>query len=136
MVVTIAIIAVAVVGIAYGFSAVVRSAGDAQEQATLDAAAQYVAGYLQSDIDVRYRVCTTSYFVAEPHEFASTYPQVEVDGSAWPESFAVDLSVPDPGLGYSSLGRCSADYGVQEITFTVSDGPTSVSRTVWKGDQS
>jgi hypothetical protein len=60
-----------------------------------------------------------------------------VDGSAWsgPARFAVDLSVPDPGLGYSSLGHCSADYGVQEIAITVSEGTSSVGLTVWKGAQ-
>ena len=49
-VVTLAIISIAVVGIAYGFSAAVRGAGDAQVQAELDAAAQTAAGYLQSDL--------------------------------------------------------------------------------------
>ena len=137
MVVTIAILAIAVVGIAYGFSAVVSSAGDAQVQATLNGAAQYVSEYLQSDANVPYAPCAHSYTVAAPPQFASTYPRVMVDGGEWtgPESFAVDLSVPDPGLGYPSLGHCSADYGVQEITLTVSDGTSSVGLTVWKGAQ-
>ncbi|MGD1033895.1 MAG: prepilin-type N-terminal cleavage/methylation domain-containing protein [Candidatus Dormibacteria bacterium] len=135
MVVTIAIIAIAVVGIAYGFSAIVSSAGNAQVQATLNGAAESVSEYLQSDTDVPYVACATSYRASPPPQFASNYPRVMVDGSAWPASFAVDLSDPAPGPGYSSLGNCSADYGVQEITITVSDGTTSVERTVWKGAQ-
>lgn len=139
MVVTIAIIAIAVVGIAYGFSAVVSSAGNAQVQATLNGAAQYVSQYLQSDTDVPYVPCAASYRVAAPAQFASTYPRVTVDGSSWlpatPVRFAVDISDPDPGLGLSSLGSCAADYGVQEIPITVSEGTNSVELTVWKGAQ-
>ncbi len=137
MVVTLAIISIAVVGIVYGFSAIVRSAGDAQEQATLDGAAQYVADYLQSNTSVPYAACTTSYSPPAPAELSSSYPQVLVDGGSWPQSFPVELATANPGLVYSSpFGPCAsggADYGVQQITFTVSDGPISVSRTVWKG---
>jgi prepilin-type N-terminal cleavage/methylation domain-containing protein len=143
MVVAIAIIAIGVVGIAYGFSAVVRSAGDAQGQATLDAAAQTVADYLQSDTPpLTYLPCVAHYAVAAPSGFTTAYPHVLVDGYSWPLkpiNFPVNVSMANSTLGYPSLkgsATCAfnqADYGVQEITFTVSEGSSSVSRTVWKG---
>ena len=135
MVVTIAIIAIAVVGHR------LRLLGHCQQRRRCPGAGNpqrgggIVSEYLQSDTDVPYVACATSYRASPPPQFASNYPRVMVDGSAWPASFAVDLSDPAPGPGYSSLGHCSADYGVQEITITVSDGTTSVERTVWKGAQ-
>lgn len=55
MLVALGVISIAVVGIAYGFSAVVRSSGEAQTQATLDGAARYLADYLQPGAPVGYQ---------------------------------------------------------------------------------
>ncbi|MGD0448122.1 MAG: prepilin-type N-terminal cleavage/methylation domain-containing protein [Candidatus Dormibacteria bacterium] len=126
MVVTLAIISIGVVGIAYGFSAAVRSAGYAQVQAELDAAAQSAAGYVQT-ID-SYQPCatTTTYALpAPPPEITSSVTQVSESNSA-----------SNPGYTGSGCGGQVADYGVQEITITVSDGSDSVIRAVWKGDSS
>jgi prepilin-type N-terminal cleavage/methylation domain-containing protein len=139
MLVTIAVIGVGVVGIAYGFTAVVRSSGDTQEQATLDGAAHYLADYMQSDADVAYLACATSYTAP-----STTSPSAESaayldDGVSWPSTFPVAVSSPNPTPGYASLDPCSAstdDYGVQEITITVTDHGISVTQVVWKDDLS
>ena len=139
MLVTIAIIGIGVVGIAYGFTAVVRSSGDTQEQATLDGAAHYLAGYMQSDADVAYQACATSYpapSMTDPSAAAAAYLN---DGVSWPSSFAAAVSSLSPTPGYASLDPCSTstdDYGVQEITITVTDHGISVTQVVWKDDLS
>jgi len=139
MLVTIAIIGIGVVGIAYGFTAVVRSSGDTQEQATLDGAAHYLAGYMQSDADVAYQACATSYpapSMTDPSAAAAAYLN---DGVSWPSSFAAAVSSLSPTPGYASLDPCSTstdDYGVQEITITVADHGVSVTQVVWKDDLS
>jgi len=139
MLVTIAIIGIGVVGIAYGFTAVVRSSGDTQEQATLDGAAHYLAGYMQSDADVAYQACATSYpapSTTDPSAAATAYLN---DGVSWPSSFAVAVSSSAPSPGYASLQTCGAtthDDGVQEITITVTDHGISVTQVVWKDDLS
>jgi prepilin-type N-terminal cleavage/methylation domain-containing protein len=134
MLVAIAVIGIGVVGIAYGFSAVVRSSGDTQGQATLDGAAQYLSDYVA---DLTYSPCATSY----PAPAASvTYRD---EGVSWLSSFPVAVaravSSPDPTPGYPSLLMCSdstADYGVQEITIAVIDHGLSVTQVVWKDDLS
>ena len=139
MLVTIAVIGVGVVGIAYGFTAVVRSSGDTQEQATLDGAAHYLADYVQSDADVAYHLCATSY--AAP---STTTPSPQSAaylnrGVMWASTFPADVSSPAPTPGYAGLATCSAstdDFGVQEITITVTDHGLSVTQVVWKDDLS
>jgi prepilin-type N-terminal cleavage/methylation domain-containing protein len=139
MLVTIAVIAIGVVGIAYGFTAVVRSSGDTQEQATLDGAAHYLADYMQSDADVAYLACATSYTAPSTTDPSAASAAYLNDGVSWLPSFPVALAVstPDPTPGYASLGTtCSNDFGVQEITITVTDHGLSVTRVVWKDDLS
>ena len=135
MLVTIAIIATGVVGIAYGFAAVVRSSDVAQQQATLDTAARYVVDYMQSNATRPYLPCTTSY-PAPPRRTSDMSA-----GITWAPSF----SVAHPG---SSLVRsannlsevtplpCSGatDYGVQEISIKVCDQSRCLTQSVWKGD--
>jgi prepilin-type N-terminal cleavage/methylation domain-containing protein len=130
MVVAIAVISIGVVGIAYGFSAVVRSAGDTQIQAELDGAAQTAATYVQTEQP--YRACATTYRLPTPPSGMTSLVS------------SVGESRPDDGsAGYPRLATCGvatdpnapADYGIQEITITVSDGSTAVTRMVWKADQ-
>jgi hypothetical protein len=124
MVVTLAVISIAVVGIAYGFSAVVRGAGNAQLQSELDGAAQTAAGYVQTEQS--YQTCASTYSLPSPSP-----------GMAWSVQ-AVTESQPSPTPGYvgTDCGNGEVDYGVQEITIKISEGSTSVTRVVWKGDQS
>jgi prepilin-type N-terminal cleavage/methylation domain-containing protein len=138
MLVTIAVIGIGVVGIAYGFGAVVRASGDTQEQATLDGAAHYLAGYMQSDADVRYRTCAASYRAPSTTDPTAASALYLDDGVSWPSRFPVTVSSPDPTPGYASLRACTAgdDYGVQEITITVTDHGISVTQVVWKDDLS
>jgi prepilin-type N-terminal cleavage/methylation domain-containing protein len=137
MLVTIAVIGIGVVGIAYGFAAAVRSAGDTQEQATLDGAAHYLADYMQSD-SVTYQTCATSYpapSMTDPSAASAAYLD---EGVPWLPSFPVAVSSPSPTPGYASLKTCTTgdDYGVQEITITVTDHGISVTQVVWKDDLS
>lgn len=137
MLVALAVISVAVVGIAYGFSAVVRSSGEAQTQASLDGAARYVADYLQPKAPVGYQACATT----------TTYPAPAVpaayrdEGVSWAITSVVESStVSLPGFspqtcttGFGGRGRTSGyDYGVQEISITVSKGSISLGQVVWK----
>jgi prepilin-type N-terminal cleavage/methylation domain-containing protein len=130
MVVTLAIISIGVVGIAYGFSAAVRGAGDAQVQAELDAAAQAAATYVQSVLP--YCPCDNCAGGTYSLNGLPMPPHV----TAWSLA-SVTESQPSPNPGFSGT-TCQAgvDYGVQEITVTVSDGSNSMSRVVWKGDPS
>jgi len=139
MLVALAVISVAVVGIAYGFSAVVRSSGEAQTQATLDGAARYLADYLQPEAPVGYQPCATTY----P---APAVPAAYRDqGVRWAITSVVESStVSLPGFspqtcttGFGRHGRTSGyDYGVQEISITVSKGSISLGQVVWKEDVS
>jgi hypothetical protein len=75
-----------------------------------------------------YQPCatTTTYALpAPPPEITSSVTQVSESNSA-----------SNPGYTGSGCGGQVADYGVQEITITVSDGSDSVIRAVWKGDSS
>jgi type II secretory pathway pseudopilin PulG len=131
MVVALAIISIGVVGIAYGFSAVVRGAGDAQEQALLDGAAQTLEDYLQS-IQVPYVPCASTYPILSPAEGGPRPPR----GVTWSVT-GVEIPVPNPPPTYASLGGGACpDYGVQGIEVTVSDGPSSVAGIAWKDDES
>jgi prepilin-type N-terminal cleavage/methylation domain-containing protein len=135
MLVTIAVIGIGVVGIAYGFATVVRSSGDTQEQATLDGAAHYLSDYMQSDADVAFQLCATSYAAPSTTDPSAESAAYLDRGVSWPSSFAAAVSSPNPTPGYASLETCSAstdDYGVQELTITVTDHGISVTQVVWK----
>jgi prepilin-type N-terminal cleavage/methylation domain-containing protein len=139
MLVTIAVIGIGVVGIAYGFATVVRSSGDTQEQATLDGAAHYLSDYMQSDADVAFQLCATSYAAPSTTDPSAESAAYLDRGVSWPSSFAAAVSSPTPSPGYASLQTCddaSDDYGVQEITITVTDHGISVTQVVWKDDLS
>src|ERR1017187_414550 len=129
MVVPLAIISIGVVGIAYGFSAAVRGAGDAQVQAELDAAAQTAAGYVQSELS--YCPCD----VAGPNCSGGTY---SLNGLPMPPhvtswslaSVTESTSASNPGFSGTACHGSEVDFGVQEIAITVSDGSNSVNRAV------
>jgi len=134
MLVTISVIAVGVVGIAYGFSAVVRGAGSAQVQATLDGAARDAADYLQTSLT--YSPCDRPAYSLSG---LSALPGVSWTIASVSESSSASLvGFTGPvqcttGRGRHS-GTTSYDYGVQEITITVSEGSLSLTQTVWKDD--
>ena len=126
MVVTLAIMSIGVVGIAYGFSAAVRGAGYAQVQAELDAAAQSAANYLQTTDTYQLCATTTTYTLpAPPPGITSSVTQVSESNST-----------SNPGYLGTGCGGPVVDFGVQEITIRLTDGPNSVSRAVWKGASS
>lgn len=131
MLVTLAIISIGVVGIAYGFSAAVRGAGEAQVQAELDAAAQTAANYVQSVLT--YCPCDNPTCVGGAYSLNGLLP-MPPHVTSWSLA-SVTESQPNPGFSGTTC-QAGVDYGVQEITITVSDGSNSVSRAVWKGDPS
>lgn len=83
LLVAIAVIAVGVVGIAYGFAAAVRGSAVTQQQATLDAAAREAATDVQTGLP--YTTCAVQ----------STY----------------DLGTPPSGLGWSIISVTLSDLG-------------------------
>jgi len=136
MVVTLAILSIGVVGIAYGFSAAVRGAGDAQVQAELDAAAQSAANYVQSVLSY----CPCDVCTGGPYSLDGLPMPPHV--TSWSLALVTE-SQPSPNPGFSGItcpggkpGGKVVDYGVQEITIIVADGSNSVNRFVWKGDPS
>jgi len=130
--VALAIISIAVVGIAYGFSAVVRGAGDAQDQAVLDGAVQTAADYVQTELG--YCPCDAPTCPAGRYSLSG----LTLDGGAVASPISPrdvqESTGGNPGYAGMACLNGEVDYGVQEITITVSRGSTSVSRVVWKGD--
>jgi prepilin-type N-terminal cleavage/methylation domain-containing protein len=137
MLVTLALIAVAVVGIAYGFSAVVRGSGTAQQQASLDTAARTVASYLQSST-LPYSPCATS----------STYglpaPPAQITWSVTDVRLSIPGSLQRPSASPATANASSTapiatcpgnvdDYGVQEITVQVCTPSRCLNQAIWKG---
>ena len=123
MLVALSVISIAVVGIAYGFSAVVRSSGNAQTQATLDVAARDAADYVQSSL--QYNPCDSPAYSLSR---LSTPPGVSWAITSVSESSAASLA------GFTTPQPCTTgyDYGVQEITITVTKGSSSLTQVVWK----
>jgi prepilin-type N-terminal cleavage/methylation domain-containing protein len=131
-VVALAVISIGVVGIAYGFSAVVRSAGDAQDQAVLDGAVQTAADYVQAGLG--YCPCDDSNCSAGQYSLNGLTLGNGVVASPIRQRDVQESTTGNPGYVVASCSNGQFDYGVQEITITVSKGPASVSRVVWKGD--
>ncbi len=134
-VVTLAIISIAVVGIAYGFSAAVRGAGDAQAQAELDSAAQTATNYVQSKLS--YCPCDVPGPACEGGPYSLAGLPMPSNVTNWSLT-AVRESQPNPTPGFAgtSCNGGEVDYGVQEITLVIASGPNSITRTLWKGDSS
>jgi prepilin-type N-terminal cleavage/methylation domain-containing protein len=158
-VVALAIISIAVVGIAFGFSIAVRSGGIAQEQTSLEVAAGQLADYVQtthaaclgtSGQCLVYVPCATAsdYSLTGPNPNALRPPTPPASVS-WSITKVVEASSAQ-GVSYLSTATdpnghtlpdiCRAlpsvptDWGMQEITITVSRGAQVVNETVWKGD--
>ncbi len=136
--VALAVIAIAVVGIAYGFGSVVRGSSLAQQQATLDAAARTASSRLRNPA-LSYEPC------AKVGTYALGIPPSGVTWSitAVAESVPRSLSRPTStgsgsnrsGVAPIAGGSCAAsyDYGIQEITVRVCTS-RCIQQTVWKGD--
>ena len=134
MLVALSVISIAVVGIAYGFSAAVRSSGEAQTQATLDGAARYLADYLQASTPDTYEYCATSYATPAASTVGYTGLSWKVMSVAESSTASLPGFTPQPcTVGFGRHGRTTSyDYGVQEITITVVKGPSSLNLVVWK----
>jgi prepilin-type N-terminal cleavage/methylation domain-containing protein len=146
IVITLAVIAIGVVGIAYGFSAAVQASSAAQDQAQLTVAARDLADYVQSS-NLAYVVCPpmSTYTINPEQLFDTEQLPAPPPRFKWPQSLTLTVWESMIGPGAPGAPAASAawprdcghsvyDWGIQEITFTLSDGVASVSRTVWKAD--
>lgn len=135
MIVTIAIISLGVIGIAAGVAAAEKTSGTEQAQAKLEVAMRQLTDFVRSDVvpnGVTYQPCATTYSLPPLAGFTSTITVVESTSATRIDSTGVPTSPP-------ALRTCSgggSDWGVQEISLTVTDKVTSqfLKRTVWKAD--
>lgn len=137
MVVTLALIAIAVVGIAYAFSAVVRGSGTAQEQAALDTAAKTAAAYLQNPA-LAYSPCATASTYRLPAPPAQVTWSVSAvflsaQGSLRRSSGAATASNASSTAAIAACPDGADDYGVQEITVRVCMRSHCLDQAIWKG---
>jgi prepilin-type N-terminal cleavage/methylation domain-containing protein len=136
MIVTIAIISLGVIGIAAGVAAAEKTSGTEQSQAKLEVAMRQLADLVRSDATapngVTYAPCAATYSLPTPAGYTSTITIVESTSATRIDSTGVATSPP-------ALRTCpggGSDWGVQEISLTVTDKVTGqfLKRTVWKAD--
>lgn len=138
--VTIAVMAVGVVGIGAALAETEHIAAINQDQSQLEVAMRQLSDFVRdstSSTGLTYQLC------AAPSAYTSRLPSRPPGVTSWFVS-AVYLStsgtrnnVSTPPIQYCTTpGACSGsklcDWGVQEIRLTVSDGSRSLTRTVWK----
>ena len=144
MVVTLAIMTVAVVGIGAGLAQTEYISAINQDQAQLEVAMRQLSDYSRDSAlpkGLVYKVCAkTSDYSAGSN---SDFPALPVGVTSWGIS-VVGLStagsrdgVPTKPLNYcGTQGICSntnpCDWGVQELTLFVSNGSHTLTRTAWK----
>jgi prepilin-type N-terminal cleavage/methylation domain-containing protein len=129
MIVTIAIVAVAIVGITGGFAALERITGINQQQSSLEVAARQLNDFLRSQKAVQYTPCAT------PGSY--TLPTKPTGITSWSIT-SVQESLTRNGVATGYIQACGGspatyDWGVQEITISVSNAQRSLTRIVWKG---
>jgi hypothetical protein len=137
MLVTIAVITVGVLGIAYAIGGAEKSAGIVQDQANLEVAMRQVSDFVRSDPPngLLYKPCATPGMYALPKPAGVASSVIPAGGIHESTSATRNgLSLPNP-TGPSSCGSGVYDWGVQEITLQVtSTTGRSLTRTVWKAD--
>ncbi|HZS13682.1 MAG TPA: hypothetical protein VFC09_03695 [Candidatus Dormibacteraeota bacterium] len=141
MIVTIAIMTVAIVGIGGSLAQSQKIAGISQDQAQLQVAMRQLSDYVRdsSASGLTYKLCakTTDY----PSSKMPALPATGV--TSWGVS-AVTLStagarnsVPVAPIQYCvTANTCDSthtcDWGVQELTLFVANGSRTLTRTIWK----
>jgi type II secretory pathway pseudopilin PulG len=143
LVVSIAVLSIGVVGIAFGFSAAERSATITQTQAQLEGTIRHISDYIRSHDQLTYQLCATpaTYSVPNPLEGITLNPANPVT------AIALSTSATRNGAAVPPLKDCTTqqvapsscpnlhtcDWGVQEIKITATSGGRSLTRWVWKG---
>jgi hypothetical protein len=140
MLVTIAVVTIGVLGIAFAIGGAEKSAGIVQDQANLEVAMRQMSDFVRSDLaapnGLTYKPCATPGVYALPAKPAGVASWVIPAGGIHESTSATrnGLSLPNP-TGPSSCGSGVYDWGVQEITLQVtSTTGHTLTRTVWKAD--
>jgi Tfp pilus assembly protein PilV len=145
MLVTIAVIAVGVLGIAGGIAIAEKSAGIAQGQAKLEVAMRQISDYVRADcyapsdpncrLGLLYKPCAqtagSKRYTLPTNPAGLTWSIIAINESR--SATRNGSSLPKPN-GSSSCGGNVYDWGVQEITLKVSSTGRSLTRTIWKAD--
>lgn len=136
MIVTIAIISVGVLGIAGGLAQSERIAGINQEQAELEVAMRQLSDFVRdsSPQGLGYVKCASPgaynpHLPAAPSGVTWTVSTV-LKSTSGTRTSATGSTASTPPL--QSCGAGVGDWGVQQITLTVSTSARSLTRTVWK----
>ena len=140
LLVAIAVMSIGVVGVAYGFSAAIRTGAVEQDQARLEVASRQLSDLVRSPDGLPYRLC------ASPSEYTASLPAPPAGIATWAiTGIQVSHLTPPPARRTAAgttvypppLQVCSdlttGDWGVQEITIRVSTSTRSLTRVVWKG---
>lgn len=130
LLVAIALIGTAAVGVAYGFAAIVRTGTVTQDQARLEVASRQLSDFIRSRGALPYVACAT----------AATYTLPSAPaGLRWTiTTVSIGTSAKHNGVSETPVSTClgrtggGGDWGVQEITIRVSSVGRSLSRVVWK----
>jgi type II secretory pathway pseudopilin PulG len=137
-VVGIAVLAICIAGLTYGFAAMERSASISTDQAQLQTAMRQLSDYVRSRDSVPYVVCAvpadyTAWITAHP---VPTFPS----GDTWSvvtvlHSTAATRTAGGTASQPVALQTCASggDWGVQEVQLSVSSGSRSLTRVIWKG---
>jgi prepilin-type N-terminal cleavage/methylation domain-containing protein len=135
MLVTIALIAVGVVGITGAIAAAERNATINQDVANIQAAMRQLSDFVRSDLPaplgLPYDRCAT------PNMYNRSLPNEPPGITSWQVTVIKEsTSGTRNGSSTPALKTCGggvSDWGVQEITLQVSSAARSLTRIVWKG---
>jgi type II secretory pathway pseudopilin PulG len=146
MIVTVAVMTLAVVGIAGAMAATERIASVTQDQAQLELAMRQLSDFVRDSTPstgLAYRPCARS------SDYIGRLPPKPAGVTNWTVT-AVYESTSGSRQGLSSTpvntsplrtcsgtcpgASCVGDWGVQEITLRVSDSARSLTRVVWKSN--
>jgi prepilin-type N-terminal cleavage/methylation domain-containing protein len=146
MIITIALLAVGIVGITSGIAATERIATINQDQAQLEVAMRQLSDFVRdssSTTGLGYQWCAqVTSPVSATSAGASTYtsklPPKPSRVTQWGFSAIYESTAgtvqgsPTPFISNTGCLAGTADWGVQEIKLMIFDGTRSLARTVWK----
>jgi len=136
MIVTIAIMAVGVVGIVGALAQTENLSGITQSQANLEVAMRQVSDYVRdsSAAGLKYSWCDSPAYVlpAPPAGSGITWTITGVKLGASATRVGSSGTISTPPVTRTGCPASTGDWGVQEITIKVTSGSRSLVRTVWK----
>ncbi|HEY7927272.1 MAG TPA: type II secretion system protein [Candidatus Dormibacteraeota bacterium] len=147
MVVTIAIVSVAVVGIAGGLAATERLAGITQDQSQLEVAMRQLSDFVRDSTPssgLSYTPCAqpatyNSGLRAKPPgitgwRVVQVYESTNGTRNGVGQTNPLQTTPLRTCSGHCPGASCVGDWGVQEISLSVSNGARSLTRMVWKSN--